>query len=107
MKDIDYWNETVTDSLHNAGIGATDEQIKQIAEDISISHEHYGMAFYSPPVSDYFDREIDEWKQKYKTLQKEFEQYQANAEYAVKRAYKVSQDVPISIEKHGEVRRFD
>lgn len=107
MKDIDYWSEAVSEALDSVGIEASSGQIKEIAEGMSISHENYGMAFYSPPASDYFDREVDEWKRKYKALQEELEQYQANAERAVKRAYKLSQDVPISIEKYGEVKRWD
>ena len=41
---MDYWEESVSAALDEAGVVATSEQIKQIAGDIEVSHEQYGMA---------------------------------------------------------------
>lgn len=54
----DYWDECVTEAFEQAGLTATEEQIKIVAGDIQVSHENYGMAFHSPQ-SDGGQREID------------------------------------------------
>lgn len=49
---LDYWAECVASALEEHGVTATHEQIAAIAKDIQLSHENYGMAFYSPPASE-------------------------------------------------------
>lgn len=44
----DYWKECLASSFNEHGIIATADQIKKVAEDIQISHENIGMAFYVP-----------------------------------------------------------
>ena len=41
---MDYWREVIDEALACAGVVATDEQREQIAGDIEVSHENYGMA---------------------------------------------------------------
>lgn len=40
---MNYWEECISSSLEEAGIKATQEQIEQIASDVQIAHENYGM----------------------------------------------------------------
>ena len=40
----DYWYECIACSLEEAGVTATPEQVRMIADDVKVSHENYGMA---------------------------------------------------------------
>jgi len=42
---MDYWEECIESAFNEAGITATQEQIKSVAADVAVSHENYGMAF--------------------------------------------------------------
>ena len=42
---MDYWKECISEALDDAGVKATEEQIKNIAWWIEGAHENYGMAF--------------------------------------------------------------
>ena len=72
---------------------------------MQVAHEHYGMAFYSPPSSDYYDRVNSEWEAKYKRLQAEFDAYKGNAETAVRKALRQYSDAQVTIGDGGEVWR--
>jgi DnaJ-class molecular chaperone len=45
MNGRDYWIEAVESSLEEAGIIAIPQQITNIAGDMEVAHEQYGMAF--------------------------------------------------------------
>jgi hypothetical protein len=45
---MDYWLECIAEALSEAGVTATDVQIKEIAGFVEGAHENYGMAFYQP-----------------------------------------------------------
>ncbi len=45
---IDYWREAVECALDEAGVSATPEQIRDIAEAIEGSADNIGQAFYVP-----------------------------------------------------------
>lgn len=40
----EYWEECIEIAFEEYGIVATKEQIKQVAGDVEVSHENYGMA---------------------------------------------------------------
>lgn len=105
MNAADYWLECVSQSLEDNGILATEEQRQAIATDMQLSHENYGMAFYSPPSSDRVVVIVSEWEAKLRKLQAEFDAYRNNAETAVKRAFKQDPDSNVSIGERGEVLR--
>lgn len=107
----DYWQEALEVSLDEMGLfhvveALTSEQRSQLGEALAVSHEHYGMAFYSPPPSDRYNQIEREWKAKYDALKAEFESYQRDAETAVKKALRQHSDANVGIGKHGEVVRY-
>jgi hypothetical protein len=107
MSDLTYWEECISIAAEECGLSMTGEQCQELAESVSVGHENYGMAFYSPPASDrIFDIER-EWKRKYDALKAEFEAYRGDAETAVKRALKCHYDANVTIGSHGEVLRHD
>lgn len=100
---MDYWKECISSAADDCGLVITDEQLKCIADAVEISHDNYGMAFYSPPASDRIADIEREWKAKVKALETDAERYRANAETAVKQALKRRSDEAVSIGEYGEV----
>lgn len=99
----DYWQECIAIAAEECDLTLTHEQLDCLASSAESGHEHYGMAFYSPPQSERLN-EIEEcWKSKLKALQAEFDAYRWHAEVAVKQALRVNLDEHVSIEPHGEV----
>lgn len=43
-----YWIDCISEAVESCGAVLTKEQIASITEDVRISHENYGMAFYTP-----------------------------------------------------------
>ena len=105
MNDLEYWKESISIAAEECELSMTPEQLAYIADAVSGGHEHYGMAFYSPPASDRIGDIEREWKAKLKSKQDELERYSQNAETAVKRALRVHRDDQVSIGEHGEVLR--
>ena len=104
---LDYWEECLDSSFEEHGVSATPKQLKAVAEDVQLSHDNYGMAFYSPPAGDRIAVIESEWKKKYDDLQREFDKYRGNAETAVKKALRQHSDANVSIGEDGEVTRYD
>lgn len=107
MNETDYWKECISTGAEECGLELTDEQLECLAGSAQGGHEHYGMAFYSPPWSERMDDIEGEWRKKYSELQAEFDRYRGNAEKAVGRALRQYADANISIGDHGEVFRHD
>lgn len=101
----DYWAECIAIAAEECGLTLTTEQLEYLAGAAESGHEHYGMAFYSPPWSDRMADIEREWKAKLKAQQDEHERYVRNAEQAVKQALRVHRDDPVTIGEHGEVLR--
>lgn len=106
MKDLDYWKECIAEEASVNNLELTEEQLTNIAKAVSISHEHYGMAFYSPPSSDRLNDIEREYEGKLKAAEQRLEVYRANAEQAVKQALHQHRDDQVSIGEHGEVTRY-
>jgi len=107
VKDLDYWKECISEEASVNNVELNDEQLTNIAKAVSIGHEHYGMAFYSPPSSDRLHEIERECETKLKAAEQRLENYRNNAEEAVKKALHQHHDAGISIGEHGEVTRFD
>lgn len=107
MNDIDYWKECISIAAEECDLSLTAEQLDVLADGASSGHEHYGMAFYSPPPSERLNEIEGEWKRKLDALQAEFDAYRDDAETAVKRALRQHSDSSVSIGKYGEVLRHD
>ena len=103
--ESDYWAECIWSAADDCSLTLTAEQHKCLAESAQAGHENYGMAFYSPPSSDYFDRANAEWEAKFKRLQAEFDAYKGNAEAAVRKALRQYSDAQVTIGEGGEVWR--
>ncbi|MBA0395658.1 hypothetical protein D7U98_09630 [Stenotrophomonas maltophilia] len=103
----DYWLECMSLAAEECELELSELQLNCLADAAESGHEHYGMAFYSPPASDFYSQKEREWEAKYKALQQEFDKYQNNAETAVKVALRQHRDTNVSIGEHGEVRRHD
>lgn len=106
----EYWQEAFEIALDEMGLfsvveAMTKEQRAEIGKALQVSHEHYGMAHYSPPASDRMNSIEREWKAKYVRLGVEFEAYRNASEKAVKRILRVHRDDPVSIDNHGDVYR--
>lgn len=101
----DYWQECISIAAEECDLKLTPEQLDYVASSAESGHEHYGMAFYSPPPSDRISDIEREWKAKLKAQQDEHERYVRNAETAVKQALRVHHDDPVTIGAHGEVLR--
>ena len=48
----DYWQECISIAAEECALKLTPEQLDCLASSAEAGHEHYGMAFYSPPESD-------------------------------------------------------
>lgn len=107
MTTLDYWKECIAMSAEDCGLNLTDEQLEVLAEGAERGHEHYGMAFYSPPAHERMDDIEAEWKAKLRAKEQELERYRANAERAVKQALRQHSDANVSIGEYGEVTRYD
>lgn len=107
MTDLDYWKECIVIAADECELEMTDKQLEYIADSVAKGHEHYGMAFYSPPASERLNEIEAEWKRKLKDLQAEFDAYRNNAEIAVKQALRVHRDDHVTIGEYGEVLRHD
>jgi hypothetical protein len=99
----DYWRECISIAAEECDLTLTDDQLDALAEGAKSGHEHYDMAFYSPPASDRISDIEDEWKRKLAALQAEYDSYRNNAETAVKRALRQHHDDNVSIGAHGDV----
>lgn len=103
----DYWQECMAIAAEECGLKLTPEQLDHLASAAESGHDHYGMAFYSPPASERLSEIEDGWKAKLKALQAEFDAYRGNAETAVKQALRQHRDANVSIGENGEVLRHD
>jgi len=105
MTDLDYWKECISVAADECELEMTDAQLEYIADAAASGHDHYGMAFYSPPASERLSEIEDEWKRKLAALQAEFDAYRNNAETAVKQALRVHRDDQVTIGAYGKVLR--
>jgi molecular chaperone GrpE (heat shock protein) len=101
----DYWQECMAIAAEECDLTLTPEQLDCLASSAESGHEHYGMAFYSPPWSDRMGDIEAEWKAKLNRLQAEFDAYRNNAETAVKQALRQYDDEHVTIGERGEVLR--
>lgn len=106
MSPKEYWIEVIANSAEECGASLTNEQIDAIAESAQLGHEHYDMAFYSPPASDQYSAQEREWKAKYDALKADFDKYRGNAECAVRQALRRTHDARVSIGERGEVYEY-
>lgn len=105
MSDLEYWKECISQAAEEVALPLPPQQLTALAESVKGAHEHYGMAFYSPPSSDRLNDIEREWKEKYKRLEAQLETYRTNAEEAVKMALHVHREDNVSIGANGEVLR--
>lgn len=103
---LDYWKECISIAAEECDLTLTPEQLYCLASSAESGHDHYGMAFYSPPPSDRLSDIEGRWKAKLKDLQDEFEKYRGNAETAVKLALRVDRNDQVTIGRYGEVLRY-
>ena len=106
MNALDYWKECISLAAEDCGLELTTEQLTCLAENAEAGHENYSMAFYSPPSSDRLYAIENEWKAKYKELEKDLAKYKQNAETAIKKALRCYSDSNVSIGDHGAVFRY-
>jgi hypothetical protein len=100
-----YWKECISTAAEECDLTLTGEQLDYLAGAAENGHEHYGMAFYSPPPSERLNEIEAGWKRRLQALQAEFDAYRGHAETAVKQALRVHRDDPVTIHEHGEVLR--
>ena len=107
MDHIDYWKECISDAAHECGLTMTEDQADYLAKAAELGHEHYGMAFYSPPPGEIIASIEQEWKDRLCALQKDYERYASRAETAVKNALGLHRDSHVTIGRCGEVLLHD
>ena len=103
----DYWQDCISEAADECALKLTPEQLACLAAGAEGGHEHYGMAFYSPPPGDRLGEIEREAERKLKAVQGEFDRYRANAETAVKQALRQYADTQVTIGERGEVLRHD
>jgi hypothetical protein len=103
MTNLDYWKESISNAAENCGVELTDAQLLEMAEAVLVDHENYGMAFYSPPSTDRIAVIESEYRERYKRLQAEFDEYVGNANTAIRKALRLNSDAPVSIHEYGDV----
>ena len=104
MNELDYWKECIISGLDEIGVSLLPEQITKLAKCIQISHENIGMAFYTPPTTDRLEDLEREYNTKLKKIEKEFDQYQSNAENMLKKVLNFSKDTTLRIHEDGVYR---
>lgn len=106
MSDHDYWAESLAIAAEECDepLKFTPGQLAHLAGAMSSAHDHYGMAFYSPPPSDRISDIEREWKRKLKEAQDELEQFRGYAEKAVIRAASLPSDAKVTIDRYGAHR---
>ena len=105
MEHKDYWAECLSNAAEECDLSLTKEQLESLATAAMYGHEHYGMAFYSPPPSDRISVIRQEEKEKLAALQRDYDEYKNNAETAIKKALRQYPDAVVSIHEDGEVLR--
>ncbi|MEO8298762.1 MAG: hypothetical protein ABI574_13245 [Burkholderiales bacterium] len=100
-RDTDYWSECIAIAAEECDLTLTPEQLAYLASAASSGHEHYGMAFYSPPPSDRLNEIERDGARKLAALQKEFDAYRGNAEIAIKQSLRVDRDALVTIGEYG------
>lgn len=70
---MDYWHECIAESFDDAGITATEEQIKTVASWVEGAHENYGMAFGHDCIPNPMETEVNELKKKIEKLEQSHE----------------------------------
>ena len=105
METRDYWKDCISEAANECDLKLTPEQLDCLAAGAEGGHEHYGMAFYSPPWTDRMSAIELENKDKLESLQAKFDTYVRNSEEAVKQALHVYRDDRVSIGERGEVLR--
>ncbi len=58
----DYWTECLAQSLEEHGVPASPDQIANIASDVEVSHDNYGMAFGHDAIPNPVQTELDQTK---------------------------------------------
>jgi hypothetical protein len=101
--DIDYWKECIGQAADDCELKLTPGQLECLADAASNGHEHYGMAFYSPPSGDYAASVEREWQQRYADLEKRLKDFEDRAYKAIRRVGRIGDDRFVSIDKHGYV----
>lgn len=66
---MEYWKVCIEEALCDAGISATEEQIKTVAYWVDGAHENYGTATGSEHIPNPMISEVDELKRKIKQLE--------------------------------------
>jgi len=103
----DYWKECMAIAAEECDLTLTDDQLDCLASSAKAGHDHYGMAFYSPPPTERITDIEAVWKERLKTLQAEFDAYRGNAETAIKQALRVHRDEQVGIGSYGEVHLYN
>lgn len=100
-----YWDECISIAAEECGLTLTPEQLKALSSAVEVSHENYGLAFYSPPSTDRLSEIQREGDTRLSRLQREFDAYRRNAESAVRQALNQRHDEQVCIGEDGEVFR--
>lgn len=106
MSDLEYWKECIAQSAEDCNLSLTDIQLETLAEGASSAHEMYSQAFYDPGWDGRLSQIKQEYKDKEKSLQQQFDKYIGNAETAVKRILNIHPEDSISIGDYGEIERL-
>ena len=96
----DYWKEATTSAFEEVGIVLTDEQLKQVASSLQISHENIGMAFghVENPLRSELDNEKEKHKRDLEQAEKQLEGIRKGV--AIRRH---CDPCDVSIDKNGRV----
>lgn len=101
--DTEYWKEYIGQAAGDCDLKLSAEQLECLADAASNGHEHYGMAFYSPPSGDRMSVTDGDWQAKYKDLVRDFHDYQVRAEKAIRRIARIDDCKAVIINERSDV----
>jgi len=103
---VDYWYECISEAFNEAGIVATKEQIKAVADDVKVAHENYGMAYGHDAIPNPRDADILRLKQQLREMEAKRDEAELDfrKNVAMRRGCQV-QDVSLDGDGHVTIHR--
>jgi hypothetical protein len=99
---MNYWMECISEAFDEAGIVATDEQIKSVADDVEGSHENYGLYSGQEAIPNPMLSEVTKLERRVKAVEGERDEMTHNFKLNVARRHNCEVH-DISIGDNGNV----
>jgi len=106
----EYWREAVMMAFEDSGLwdaikDIPMDKLMEVGATLSVSAEHQGEAFYTPPASDRINSIEREWKAKFERLQAEHDSYVETAGKTIGRILRQDSGDHVFMSANGDVYR--